>query len=139
MQGLDVFLAFEVERRPLIERVEVEAGGRLGIPLDDSSEFTLTATADRIELLKNGTAALVDYKSGRPPSNKEVGAGWSPQLTLEAAMLSSGAFHGVEIREVSEAYYVPVGGGKDRPRGVARTMSRSATSSPGIMTNSCSC
>ncbi len=120
LQGLDVFLAFEAERRPLIERVEVEAGGRLRIPLDDSSEFTLTATADRIELLKDGTAALVDYKSGRPPSNKEVGAGWSPQLTLEAAMLSSGAFHGVEMREVSVAYYVPVGGGKDRPRRVAK-------------------
>ncbi len=116
LQGLDLFLAFEAERRPLIERVEVEVGGSLSIPLDDGSEFTLTAKADRVELLKDGTAALVDYKSGRPPSGKEVGAGWAPQLTLEAAILSSGAFHGVEMREVSDAFYVPVGGGKDKAR-----------------------
>ena len=116
LQGLDVFLAFEAERRPLIERVEVEVGGRLRIPLNDGSDFALTAKADRIELLKDGKAALVDYKSGRPPSNKEVGAGWAPQLTLEAKMLSSGAFHGVAAREVSEAFHVPVGGGKDKAR-----------------------
>ncbi len=35
---------------------------------------------------------------------------------MEAAILSSGAFQGVETREVSEAFYVPVGGGKDKPR-----------------------
>ncbi len=116
LQGLDLFLAFEAERRPLIERIEVEVGGSLSIPLDDGSEFALTAKADRIELLKDGAAALVDYKSGRPPSSKEVGAGWAPQLTLEAAILSSGAFHGVEMREVTDAFYVPVGGGKDKVR-----------------------
>ncbi|MCI4679744.1 double-strand break repair protein AddB [Rhodoblastus acidophilus] len=119
LQGLDVFLSFEAERRPLIERVEVELGGRLQIPLGDGSEFTLTAKADRIELLKDGTAAVVDYKSGRAPSNKEVGAGWSPQLTLEAAMLSQGAFHGVSMREAADAFYVPLGGGKDKARRVA--------------------
>jgi ATP-dependent helicase/nuclease subunit B len=116
LEGLDLFLAFEATRRPLIERILVEVGGSLDIALEDGSVFTLTATADRIELLKDGAAAIVDYKSGRPPSNKEVGAGWSPQLTLEAAILSSGGFRGVETREVSEAFYVPVGGGKDKPR-----------------------
>ncbi len=72
---------------------------------------------------------MVDYKSGRPPSNKEVAAGWSPQLTLEAAMLSSGAFRGVETREVSEAFYLPVGGGKDKPRRLGKD--RRAVRRPG--------
>jgi ATP-dependent helicase/nuclease subunit B len=116
LQGFDVFLAFEAERRPLIESVAIEVGGNLRVALDDGSDFSLTAKADRIELLKDGTAALVDYKSGRPPSGKEVGAGWSPQLTLEAAMLSRGAFRGVEARKAAEAFYVPVGGGDDKPR-----------------------
>jgi len=116
LQGLDLFLAFEAERRPLIEHIDVEVGGRLPITLDDGSVFTLTARADRIERLKDGTVALVDYKSGRPPSNKEVGAGWTPQLTLEATILSSGGFEGVPAREVSDAFYVPLGGGEQKPR-----------------------
>jgi ATP-dependent helicase/nuclease subunit B len=117
LQGLDVFLAFEAERRPQIESLAVEVGGRLTIPLEDGSDFALTAKADRIELLKDGTAAVVDYKSGRPPSDKEVRAGWSPQLTLEAAMIERGAFRGVPAREVADAYYVPVGGGGAKARG----------------------
>jgi ATP-dependent helicase/nuclease subunit B len=115
LRGLDAFLAFEAARRPLIERIAVEAGGRLPIDLDDGSVFTLTAKADRIELLKDGTAALVDYKSGDIPTLAQVRAGFAPQLTLEAAMLSSGAFAGVGVREIAEAFYVPIGGDRDKP------------------------
>ena len=118
LQGLDAFLAFEAQRRPLLETMAVEAGGRLTIPLADGSEFALTAKADRIEMLKDGSAAIVDYKSGRPPSDKEVRAGWSPQLTLEAAMLERGAFRGVAAREATDAFYVPVGGGDAKARGL---------------------
>jgi ATP-dependent helicase/nuclease subunit B len=120
LQGLDVFLAFEAERRPQIESLAVEVGGRLTISLEDGTNFALTAKADRIELLKDGTAAVVDYKSGRPPSDKEVRAGWSPQLTLEAAMLERGAFRGVPERDVADAFYVPIGGGGGgKPRGLS--------------------
>ena len=52
---------------PLAERILVEQGGRLEIPLADGSTFTLTARADRIEILRGGGAALIDYKSGSPP------------------------------------------------------------------------
>jgi ATP-dependent helicase/nuclease subunit B len=76
----------------------------------------LTAEADRIELLNDGGAVVVDYKTGKPPSNKEVRAGFAPQLTLEAAMLSSGAFHDVPMREVATAIYLPLGGAGQKPR-----------------------
>ena len=100
----------------LLETIFAEKGGRLTIPLDDGSSFDLTAKADRIEFLKDGTAVVVDYKTGAPPSAKEVRAGWSPQLTLEAAMLSSGAFRDVPVREVATAIYLPLGGGGQKPR-----------------------
>uniref|UniRef100_UPI0035B3D519 double-strand break repair protein AddB n=1 Tax=Rhodoblastus sp. TaxID=1962975 RepID=UPI0035B3D519 len=118
LQGLDKYLAFESERRPLLEQLAVEVGGRLTIPLADGSDFALTAKADRVELLKDGTAAVVDYKSGRPPSDKEVRAGWAPQLTLEAAMLERGAFRGVPARAATDAFYVPIGGGNAKTRGL---------------------
>ena len=43
---------------------------RLEIPLADGSIFTLTARADRIEALRSGGAALIDYKTGAPPGNE---------------------------------------------------------------------
>jgi ATP-dependent helicase/nuclease subunit B len=116
LQGLDAYLDYEAERRPTIEIIFAEKGGRLTIPLDDGSAFDLTAKADRIEFLQDGKAVVVDYKTGTPPSAKEVRAGWSPQLTLEAAMLSSGAFRDVPLREVATAIYLPLGGGGQKPR-----------------------
>ncbi len=114
LKGLDAYLAFEAQRRPLIERIAVETGGRLKIPLADGSEFSLTAKADRIELLRDGRAAIVDYKTGDPPSNKVVRAGFAPQLTLEAAMLERGAFKDIPRRDVATALYLPLGGGKTK-------------------------
>jgi ATP-dependent helicase/nuclease subunit B len=121
VQGLDAYLAFEAQRRPLIETVFVEKGGRLNIPLDDGTSFDLTAKADRIEFLNDGTAVVVDYKTGAPPSEKEVRAGWSPQLTLEAAMLERDAFVGLPPRPVVTAIYVPLGGGGKTPRDLGQS------------------
>ncbi|MGT2486848.1 hypothetical protein ACU4GA_14540 [Methylobacterium oryzae CBMB20] len=42
---------------------------------------------------------MVDYKTGTPPSGKMIFSGFSPQLTLEAAMLMHGAFAGPAGRE----------------------------------------
>ena len=48
--------------------------------------------ADRIECLHDGRYAMLDYKTGAPPSDKQVRTGLSPQLTLEAAILRQGGF-----------------------------------------------
>ena len=67
------------------------------IALPEGETFNLRARADRIEAGLDGAFAIVDFKTGQPPSAKEVFAGFSPQLTLEAAMLMAGAFKGVPI------------------------------------------
>ena len=36
--------------------------------------------------------AILDYKTGQPPTGKQVRMGLSPQLTLEAAILREGGF-----------------------------------------------
>ena len=43
--------------------------------------------ADRIERLAGGSYAILDYKTGTVPTEKQVRIGISPQLTLEAAIL----------------------------------------------------
>src|SRR5262249_717959 len=47
---------------------------------------TLSAKADHIEIA-NGAASILDFKTGKPPSDNQVQSGLSPQLPLEAAML----------------------------------------------------
>ena len=54
--------------------------------------FRLVGRADRIERRRDGGLAILDYKTGTPPSQKEVDAGLAPQLLLEAAMAQAGAF-----------------------------------------------
>jgi len=107
----EAWLGWDAKRRPDIARVQIEENASLDLKLADGSDFTLSATADRIEKLANGTYVVIDYKTGTPPSRKMVAAGFSPQLTLEADMIRQGAFSGVESdATVSGALYVKLGG-----------------------------
>ena len=79
-------------RRDDIERIAAEIRGEIKIPLDNERIFTLSARADRIEQRHDGSFAILDYKTGQPPTGKQVRMGLSPQLTLEAAILREGGF-----------------------------------------------
>ncbi|MGH6954642.1 MAG: double-strand break repair protein AddB, partial [Alphaproteobacteria bacterium] len=46
--------------------------------------FTLTASADRIDRRVDGSLSIIDYKTGRVPTAREVERGHEPQLPLEA-------------------------------------------------------
>ncbi len=120
---IDFYLGFEARRRDNIKAITTEHDGQLDIVLGDASVFTLTARADRIELNKDGTVTLVDYKTGVPPSNKEISVGFAPQLTLEAAMCRRGAFGLGAAAASVEAVYVKLGGpsgGEEKPVAFAK-------------------
>jgi ATP-dependent helicase/nuclease subunit B len=108
--GLDTFLGFDAERRELASQIWIESEGRLDMTLGDGSTFRLTARADRIDRLRAGGAALIDYKTGAPPGNSEVQVGFAPQLTLEAAMLARGGFAEIGALEPATAFYLKLGG-----------------------------
>lgn len=75
--------------------------------------FRLTGQADRIERYADGTLAILDYKTGSPPSQKAVADGLAPQLLLEAAMAVTGGF-GVDLAgETDELVYWHLSGGAD--------------------------
>ena len=69
-----------------------KSSGELTIPLGGDRTFRLTGRADRIERLADGRYAILDFKTGHVPSDKQVQIGVAPQLTLEGAMLRSGGF-----------------------------------------------
>ncbi|WP_342162184.1 double-strand break repair protein AddB [Methylobacterium sp. SD21] len=106
------YLPWEGERRPGLTRVHAEMFGRWTIPLGRET-FTLRARADRIELRPDGTACIVDFKTGTVPSAKEIFTGFSPQLTLEAAMLMHGAFKDLpRTAQTPDLLYVHASGGR---------------------------
>jgi len=114
------FLDYERARRARIARSFVECAGTLAV----TDGFTLTGRADRIDLLRDGTAAILDYKTGGIPSHKQVETLLAPQLPLEAAMLLAGGFaDGPAVQSVSELVYVRLTGGvpagQERAVGVA--------------------
>ena len=81
----------------------------------------LSARADRIERRQDGTFTILDYKTGQPPTGKQVWMGLSPQLTLEATILREGGFAGIPAGSmVGELAYVRLSG--NNPPGEHRTL-----------------
>ena len=115
------FAEWELARRGDIERIDAEIRGEIDIPLDNERVFTLSARADRIEQRHDGRFAILDYKTGQPPTGKQVRMGLSPQLTLEAAILREGGFEGIHAgSSVAELVYVRLSG--NNPPGEQRTL-----------------
>ena len=96
---------FEHLRRETGAEVLVERRGTHTLP---DLGFTLTARADRIEVV-GGASHVLDFKTGRAPTPKEIETGFSPQLTLTAAILAAGGFEGA-ARTPGELVYVRVTG-----------------------------
>ncbi len=108
------FVLWETQRRPGILDVYAECSGALPITLADGTVFTLRARADRIEHRRDGGFTIVDFKTGQPPGIREVYAGFSPQLTLEAMMLMRAAFKGLPAaKETPDLLYMHTTGGRN--------------------------
>jgi ATP-dependent helicase/nuclease subunit B len=105
------FADWEAVRRRNVNAIDAETQGKISIRLDNERTFVLSARADRIEHRRDGSYAVLDYKTGQPPTGKQVRMGLSPQLTLEAAILREGGFEGILAgSSVSELVYVRISG-----------------------------
>ncbi|MCX8256131.1 MAG: PD-(D/E)XK nuclease family protein, partial [Beijerinckiaceae bacterium] len=108
-KAAEFFLSFDAVQRERAREIMTETTGRLHLTLADGSPFVLSARADRVDLHRDGSALLVDYKTGQPPGLNEVRVGFAPQLTLEAAILRRGGF-GMRHDGAIAATYVKLGG-----------------------------
>jgi len=98
--------AAQAEHR--IRRRHAEVKGQLGIA---GGEVTLKVRADRIDEVADGTLVILDYKTGTPPSAKEVTDGRAPQMPLEAAIATAGGFEKVPPHPVSAMAHWRLTGG----------------------------
>ncbi|MDX1924561.1 MAG: PD-(D/E)XK nuclease family protein [Rickettsiaceae bacterium] len=67
----------------------------------NSQSIELSAIADRIEVYDN-KIRIIDFKTGAPPSKKDVFSGKSPQLMVEAIIYSSGGFKEIPYNPKAE-------------------------------------
>jgi len=104
------FVDWERRRRAAgWQPVAVETKGWLAL---SGLDFELRGRADRVERRPDDTLAIVDYKTGAVPSERQVLKGFAPQLPLEAAMAAAGAFADVGDASVDELVYVKVSGAR---------------------------
>lgn len=106
---IPTYLALEADWLDGLTRRVPEQSGRLALAIV-GRQAQLTGRADRIDLYDDGTASVLDFKTGSPPSRKKVQAGLAPQLPLGAAMLLAGGFKDVPATPASAARYIRVGG-----------------------------
>ncbi|HET7714542.1 MAG TPA: double-strand break repair protein AddB [Bauldia sp.] len=82
---------WEARRNGSIAERHPEVPGNLALAAP-AGTFTLSGRADRIDLRHDGRIEVLDFKTGTPPTAKQVLVGFAPQLGLEAAMARAGAF-----------------------------------------------
>ncbi len=100
------FIGAERRYRETVAHISSEVTGTLVL-----DGFTLTAKADRVDVLGNGAISVIDYKTGTVPGKGDVALGFSPQLPLEAAIAEAGGFDGIKAGAVAVLEYWRLSGG----------------------------
>lgn len=105
------FAGFDAERRAEGRIGAVEGMGEWTLAGIDPP-FTLTAMADRIDILRDGRAAIFDYKSGGLKTEKQDRT-FSPQLALTAAIVEAGGFADLGAMRVARYEYLKIANRSD--------------------------
>ncbi len=99
---------FETARRADGAAVLIEQRGVIDIDAP-REPFRLSARADRLEV-RDGRLTVIDFKTGGAPSWKQVRTGFSPQLSLTAAIARAGGFAQIGPVEPGQLLYITVTG-----------------------------
>lgn len=101
---IEPYVRWEIEHGEDVASREVEASARCALPGD--IPFQLTGRADRIDLLKDGSVDIIDFKTGTSPSAREARSLLDPQLPLEAYALMKSGFKEIKSNSVRSLKYV---------------------------------
>ncbi len=104
------FLEHERKRRLRIASSHLEVKGRMRFEAP-AGDFELRGIADRIDVLDDGFAAILDYKTGTLPRNDWIATFLAPQLPLEGAMLAVGGFDKLPKLVAEQLIYLRLSGG----------------------------
>lgn len=101
--------------------LDAKAQGRLVLGVEQWGDMRyrdvrIHGRADRIDRKADGTLAVVDYKTGQPPSGNRVQEGFALQLGLIGLIAEAGGFDGVEGKATGFEYW-SMAKGKDGTMG----------------------
>jgi ATP-dependent helicase/nuclease subunit B len=102
-----LFLEFERDRDELVAKRHAEIDGLWTLPMAET--FTLSGRADRVDLMRDGSLEIIDFKTGSLPEPKAMRAFEAPQLLLEAAMAEAGALKGIAPAQTAALTYIKIG------------------------------
>lgn len=105
---VDWLVEKESEYRQEIAEVSNEVSGEFSFEAP-AGRFTVTAKADRVDMTKDGKINIIDYKTGKARSIKEVKSGYAPQLPIEGIIASEGGFGSLPPREIDKLIYWQLG------------------------------
>jgi ATP-dependent helicase/nuclease subunit B len=98
------WIAQQIAAEPEREVASVERWGKMEV---DGVE--IFGRADRIDRLADGTLAIIDYKTGGPPSGRMVEEGFALQLGLIGMMAARGGVEGLAAAEPAKFEYWSLG------------------------------
>lgn len=75
-------------------KIYSEIEGKLEINLRNNKKIIISAIADRIEI-SDKKIRIIDFKTGSPPTYKDISYGKSPQLVIEAMIAISDGFNNI--------------------------------------------
>ena len=99
------------------------------IPFGDERVQAAPCAPTASSACNDGRYAILDYKTGAPPTEKQVRTGLSPQLTLEAAILRQGGFKDIPGGRIGRRARL-CAAARRRPRRRSRCRSSSRTARP---------
>ncbi len=104
------FIGWEEKRRPHIEEVSSSVAGRFTLKTA-AGPLAITTLTDRVEKRRDGSYALIDFKTGALPSQKEIHTGLALSLLLQGAALEHGSLRNIpRIADYSLTYVHIVSG-----------------------------
>lgn len=101
---IEPYVKWEIAHGEDVASREVEASARCALPGD--IPFQLTGRADRIDVLKDGSVDIIDFKTGTSPSAREARSLLDPQLPLEAYAVMKSGFEEIQSNSVRSLKYV---------------------------------
>lgn len=112
------FVGVEKDRRPKIKTSYAELDGSYDMELSKNHIVTLTARADRVDLMCDGTYQVSDYKTGKTATDTEIKNAKKPQLLLATKILEDGIAktdgkRTLLKKKVSDAFYWKLKGKKE--------------------------
>lgn len=102
---------FEYDRRQKVISFHSEIKGEAALTIGEYQPV-LHAKADRIDVLRDGSLHITDYKTGEPPTKNLVETALKPQLLVESIIATHHGFKGIDASHVSLVGYVKISEGE---------------------------